>query len=102
MGGAAGRAQTVGLLLRSVDRKWKHLLMRNYHFFLTVSVSEAGSLRVGDFTLYYLRTFIRFLSFDATALLGWKMCSIPPANFYQQRARGRLRDPELAHWEDGL
>ena len=68
--------------------------MRNYHFFLTVSVSEAGSLRVGDF--------IRFLSFDATALLGWKMCSIPPANFYQQRARGRLRDPELAHWEDGL
>lgn len=51
-----------------------------------------------DFTLYYLQTFIRFLSFDVTALLGWKMCSIPPASFYQQRASGRLKDPELAHW----
>lgn len=92
MGGAAGRAWTVGLQLRSVDGKRESLLMENYSFFLNVLAGVAGSLRVREFTLSYLHAVIRFLSFDATALLGWKMGSIPPASFYQQRARGGLRD----------
>lgn len=91
----------MGLHGRSVDVNRISLLTENHHFFLTAPVEAAGSLRRRDFTLHYLHAFIGFLSFDATVLLGWKMGSIPPASFYQQRARGKLRDRELAHWEEG-
>lgn len=82
----------MGLQLRSVDVKQESLLMENYSFFLNILAGVAGSLRTREFTLSCLHAFIRFLSFDVTALLGWKMDSIPPASFYQQRARGGLRD----------
>lgn len=75
---------------RSVDGKQESLQMEYYCFFLNVLVGSI--LEDEGIYLHYLHAFIRFLSFDATVLLGWKMGSRPPASFYQQRARGRFRE----------
>lgn len=97
VGDAAGRAWTAGLPQRSVDGKQESLLTENDRFFLNVLADAAGSLRMRECTLHSLHAFIRFLSFDATAPLGWKMDSIPPASVYQQSQRQaqRLRTGSL-------